>query len=241
MESNETTPQEELLRILDNIKIGGMWQPAHSGLTFVRDGESKLTLMMQDNTAHSSGLRIMYRKVIADVGWSLDETPCQLIDVENPSLQEREFNELKRRQELAQSWECKCKLKLSAFPLEDARWLHEGQEEMRLPTGDIEMVERWTVAIDCPVCDEKIRMEPYDFGLLAGDELYMEYKNDNMIYTALDRMEIIQRIDRKESETMIMLDPFVRSFERFVASSFERQHEPHKEATEEKKNESRYD
>jgi|TARA_R100000479_G_scaffold153292_2_gene89197 hypothetical protein len=212
MESNETTPQEELLRILDNIKIGGMWQPAHSGLTFVRDGESKLTLMMQDNTAHSSGLRIMYRKVITDVGWSLDETPCQLIDVENLSLQEKEFNELKRRQELAQSWECKCQLKLSAFPLEDAKWLHEGQEEMRLPTGDIEMVEKWAVVIDCPVCDEKIRMEPYDFGLLAGDELYMEYKNDNMIYTALGRMEIIQRIDRKESETMIMLGTFCPFF-----------------------------
>lgn len=189
------TPEEEALTILERLRDGGLWQPAGLGLSYVRSGEKELKLTEQENNPTSAQARIRMRILIEKLGWRVDESEAQLIDVQHLSPQERHMQEMMMRQEAAQGWKCECGTPLSAFPLEEGVWTHDGQQEMRLPTGDIEMVEQWSVVISCPVCDKKIPTEPYDYALLAGDDAMVTYSTGKIVYTALSRPEIIERID----------------------------------------------
>jgi hypothetical protein len=169
------TPEEEALTILERLRDGGLWQPAGLGLSYVRSGEKELKLTEQENNPTSAQARIRMRILIEKLGWRVDESEAQLIDVQHLSPQERHMQEMMMRQEAAQGWKCECGTPLSAFPLEEGVWTHDGQQEMRLPTGDVEMVEQWSVVISCPVCDKKIPTEPYDYALvlrLSSEPIY---------------------------------------------------------------------
>jgi hypothetical protein len=196
------TPEEEALTILERLRDGGLWQPAGLGLSYVRSGEKELKLTEQENNPTSAQARIRMRILIEKLGWRVDESEAQLIDVQHLSPQERHMQEMMMRQEAAQGWKCECGTPLSAFPLEEGVWTHDGQQEMRLPTGDVEMVEQWSVVISCPVCDKKIPTEPYDYALLAGDDAMVTYNTGKIIYTALSRPEIIERADKLRDKTL---------------------------------------
>jgi len=204
----EETPEDAVKEILERLREGGLWQPHGLGLSYVKESGNQVTLTVQENTPLSAQARIRMRMLLEDVGWKVDESPCQLVEVEHLTPEQKHIKEIQMRQELAQSWKCSCGTPLSAFPLEEGSWVHEGQQEMLLPTGEKEMVEQWHVMIQCPTCDAEIPTEPYDYGLLAGDDAMLTYNTGKMIYTAVDRPDIINRIDSKLSPTMIIVGSF---------------------------------
>jgi len=198
------TPEDNALTILERLREGGLWQPAGLGLSYVRTGEKSISLITQENNPTSAQARIRMRLLIEGVGWQVDESEAQLKDVQHLSPQQQHMQEMMMRQEMAQNWKCNCGTPLSAFPLEEARWNFDGQEEMILPTGEKELVEQWSVITQCPVCETIVPLEPYDYGLLAGDDAmttysftanplgHQEYK---YTLTALTRPEIIAFMD----------------------------------------------
>ena len=194
--------------ILERLREGGLWQPHGLGLSYVKESGNQVTLTAQENTPLSAQARIRMRMLLEDVGWKVDESPCQLVEVEHLTPEQKHIKELQMRQELAQSWKCSCGTPLSAFPLEEGVWKHEGQQEMMLPNGETEMVEQWHVLITCPTCDAEIPTEPYDYGLLAGDDSMLTYKTSKIVYTAVDRPAIITLVDNKLSESLLILGTF---------------------------------
>ena len=204
----EDTPEEAVKLILERLREGGLWQPHGLGLSYVKESGNLVTLTAQENTPMSAQARIRMRMLLEDVGWKVDESPCQLVEVEHLTPEQRHIKELQMRQELAQSWKCSCGTPLSAFPLEEGVWKHEGQQEMMLPTGENEMVEQWHVLITCPTCDAEIPTEPYDYGLLAGDDAMLTYNTGKLIYTAVDRPLIINMIDSKIGDSLLILGTF---------------------------------
>jgi len=205
---NEETPEEAAKSILERLREGGLWQPHGLGLSYVKEGVNTVKLISQENTPSSAQARIRMRILIEGIGWKVDETICEITEVENLSLEQKHMKEMMMRQELAQSWKCSCGTPLSAFPLENGLWVHNGQEEMLLPNGEKEMVEQWSVEIQCPTCDAKIPTEPYDYGLLAGDDAMLVYKTSKLIYTAVDRPTIITMVDNKVGESLLLLGTF---------------------------------
>ena len=207
MNEEEMNPEESARMILERLRDGGLWQPAGLGLSYVKEGETKLSLISQENNPTSAQARIRMRLLIEGVGWEVDESKVQLKDVQHLSPQEQHMQEMMLRQEMAQNWKCQCETPLSAFPLEEGKWTHDGDEEMILPNGEREMVEQWSVVVSCPVCDMTIPLEPYDYGLLAGDDAMLVYTcRDNPAtkspgpaceyrLTALSRPEIIEHMD----------------------------------------------
>ena len=204
----QITPEEGAKSILERLREGGLWQPHGLGLSYVKEGDQTVKLISQDNSPRSAQARIRMRVLIEDIGWKVDETICEIVEVEHLSLEEKHMKEMMKRQELAQSWQCQCATPLAAFPLEQGVWKHDGQQEMMLPSGETEIVEQWLVVIECPVCDSQIPMEPYDYALLAGDDSMLTYKTSKMVYTAATRPEIIEMIDNKLSEALIILGTF---------------------------------
>ena len=205
---NEETPEDAVKEILKRLREGGLWQPHGLGLSYVKESGNQVTLTAQENTPLSAQARIRMRMLLEDVGWKVDESPCQLVEVEHLTPEQKHIKEMQMRQELAQSWKCSCGTPLSAFPLEEGVWKHEGQQEMLLPNGETEMVEQWHVLITCPTCDAEIPTEPYDYGLLAGDDAMLTYKTSKIVYTAVDRPTIITMVDSKLSESLLLLGTF---------------------------------
>ena len=99
--------------------------------------------------------------------------------------------------------------------VEGIGWTVDESEEMALPEGHetdegktTELVEQWSVVITCPVCDVAVPMEPYDYGLLAGDDLMLRYDGAEVTYVALSRPEIINMVDNKLTESIKVLGTF---------------------------------
>ena len=201
----EHNPEEEAKQILEKLRPGGMWEPAGLGLSYVREGETELKLIQQENTPIAAQARVRMRVLVEGIGWTVDEDEVHIADVEHLTPQEKHMKELMLRQESAQKWPCsKCETPLVAFPLEEAVWQFDGQHDMKLPNGEVEKVEQWCVIIQCPVCDTKVPMEPYDYGLIAGDDLMTTYTNDVAKFTILSRMETIEKIDAKSNDIIIL-------------------------------------
>ena len=204
----ELNPEEEARTILDRMRQGGMWEPMGLGLCYVKTGDKSVSLASQENTPISAQARIRMRMLIENIGWKGDETETKIVNVENLDPAERHMRAMQMRQEQAQNWKCDCGTPLSAFPLEEGVWNFYGQEEMTAPDGETGVVEQWAVVISCPVCDKEIPVEPYDYALLAGDDAMITVKTKSMEYTALDRVEIIKRVDDKVVDSVMILGTF---------------------------------
>ena len=203
-EENIPTPEDSARMILERLRDGGLWEPAGLGLSYVREGANSLKLTQQENSPTSAQARIRMKILIESLGWTVDESEAQMIDVAHLSPQERHMQEMMMRQEAAQNWKCSCETPLSAFPLEKGVWTSNGQEEMLLPDGTKEEVEQWSVVITCPVCDTSIPTEPYDYALLAGDDAMTTHRTSKVEFVALTRPEIISEIDNKNSEIIVL-------------------------------------
>lgn len=204
-DEQNTEPQESAHRILEQLRDGGLWQPAGLGLTYIRTGDKTVTLSTQDNTPHSAQARIRMRMLIESVGWAVDESEVVIYDVAAQSPEEVRMQDMKLR-EVAQQWKCKCGTPLVAFPLEEGVWTFDGQEELLLPTGETEMAEQWSVVITCPVCKERIPCQPYDYGLLAGDDALVTYRGSNgTFYRVLTQDEIVELVDQKATSNVYIL------------------------------------
>ena len=203
MEEN-VTPENEVMTILERLRDGGLWQPAGLGLSYVKEEDKHVKLIEQENNPMSAQARIRMRMLIESVGWSVDESEVHVIDTKDISPQERHMQEMMMRQEIAQSWKCNCGTSLAVFELEKGVWTFDGQQEMTLPDGGTETVEQWSVVVECPVCDAKIPMEPYDYGLLAGDEAMLTYRTKKLNYIALERIDIIRKIDSNEHDIVVL-------------------------------------
>ena len=199
MNEEDTNPEESARMILERLREGGLWQPAGLGLSYIRTGEKSVSLISQENNPTSAQARIRMRILIEGVGWTVNESEAQLKEVQHLSPQEQHMQEMIMRQEMAQNWKCNCGTPLSAFPLENGVWTHDGQDEMALPNGEKELVEQWSVVVECPVCETIVPLEPYDYGLLAGDDAMLSYsfvlEKRKYTLTALSRPEIIDRVD----------------------------------------------
>lgn len=203
------TPEDTVRTILSRLREGGLWQPAGLGLSYVRTGDDTIMLGVQENTAVAAQARIRMRNLVESIGWHVDESDVTLVDVAAKTPQERHMEEMMLRQNVAQNWKCACGTPLVAFPLEDGVWTHDGQEEMLLPNGETEMVEQWSVVITCPVCEVRIPCEPYDYGLIAGDDAMLTYRTPEGVgYEALDRSTIIEYVDSMRTGDMLVLGTF---------------------------------
>ena len=162
-------------------------------------------MVQQENTPLAAQARVRMRVLVESVGWTVDEEEVNMVDTSHLSPQEKHMQEIMLRQQAAQRWPCpKCETPLVAFPLEEAVWQFDGQHEMQLPDGTVEEVEQWCTIIQCPVCDTKVPMEPYDYGLIAGDDLMTTYNNEVVKFTVLSRPEVIQKIDAKDNDVIIL-------------------------------------
>ena len=205
---NKETPREAVKNVLERMSEGALWQPKGLGLSYVKSGAQAVILISQENIPTSADARARMRMLIERIGWTVDESICEIIDVEYLTLEQKHAKEVKILQDMAKNWECSCGTRLSKFPLDEAPWFYNGDEEMITQNGEIEIVERWHVLIKCPNCEMEIKVDPYDYRLLGDEELMFNYKTSQISYKVLEKHQIIERIDNKSSDNIIILGTF---------------------------------
>ena len=193
-------PNEEAVewakQFFAQIGVGGVWSPEGSGVTYVRQDESTFALvrMLDHPTAKSHHAR--FKKLFDAVSVELLDGDGVVLVPHAMSAQENLEQEFEHKREITQSWRCECELPLAEFDL--AKRIDEFIEEkdVLLSNGDTTPVQIWGCCIICPSCEKEVRMDPDDFQLLAGDDLFMRWRDrEDGIYKALTRMEICDLTD----------------------------------------------
>ena len=202
------TAQYEIKNILERMREQGLWQPSGLGLSYVKEGDKTVKLISQENTSKSADARARMKILVERAGWKVDDSICEIIEATHFSPEEQQMDEITQRRKLAQAWKCSCGTRLSSFPLHEGVWKKDGQQEIIMANGEAEITEQWSVTITCPVCDMQVPLEPYDYCLLADTECMLSYKTSKMIYTIVNRPNIIETIDNNFSESMIILGSF---------------------------------
>jgi hypothetical protein len=205
---NKETPREAVKNVLERMREGGLWQPKGLGLSYVKSGGQTVILISQENIPMSADARVRMRMLIESAGWTVDESICEIIDVEYLTLEQKHAKEMMTRRDIAKNWKCCCGTKLSKFPLDRAPWFYNGDEEMVTQNGEIETVEQWHVLIKCPNCGLETPTDPYDYGLIGDDGLLFNYYTSQISYRVLDKDELIERIDNKLSDNIIIVGTF---------------------------------
>jgi len=98
--------------------------------------------------------------------------------------------EFERRQDIARAWVCNCGYPLANNQLENAKAEYVETIEAQTDTKETVPIDLWRYMLSCNECGEEISVDPDDFHLLAGDELFMRWTSSTHRYSALTRMQL---------------------------------------------------
>lgn len=174
-----------------SIGVGGVWAPDESGVTYIKQDEDTFALirMVDHPTAHEHHKRF---KILYDAtDFSIIDSDDMVIVPPAMNLEEHSRQELLHNKRIANGWKCRCELRLAEFELENRIDRFMGNREIVNPDGEKVEEGRWACVIVCPSCELVHNMDPEDYHLLAGAELFMQWKDsEGGIYKAQKPMEI---------------------------------------------------
>ena len=187
-------PSEELLNWgrehFASMSVNSIWSPDDSGVTFRKMDEKTFALVYRMNhpvsETHYERLKILLQECDYIVSEPDD------VEVVTPPLnpQAQAQMEFERRQEIARAWVCNCGYPLANNELENAKAEFVETVEAQTDTKETVPIDLWRYILSCNECSEEISVDPDDFHLLAGDELFMRWSSSTHRYSALTRMQL---------------------------------------------------
>ena len=182
--------------MFEQIEIGGVWAPIHSGVEYTRTGEKEMSLTRLMNHPSAGAIHARILETIEKTDWNMREDQAQLVTPPlDPVAAIHERKE--REQEIAEKWQCPttdCNTLLRDMSLEEGIWTYEGMQQALTDDGNVVDTERWSVRVNCHDCGAAIALEPYDYTILGGDELSWSWGP----YEVMERESIIQAVDNGE-------------------------------------------
>ena len=165
-----------------SIGIGGIWSPDGAGLTYQK---------LDDNT------------LMMAVGINIAEG--EQVDYEPPTNPEQAYvMEQQHKMEIAQTWTHDCGKRICEMALDEAVAYFVSEQEVLMESGDTDTIEVWAYKMQCPECDGEINMDPDDYHLLAGDELFMQFvDSDGTKLQAMTRRQMIETADTNELGVLV--------------------------------------
>lgn len=179
-----------------HIGVGGVWSPDGSGVTYVRQDDDTFALMRMVDHPTATAHHARFKKLFDAVGIELLEGDGAVLVPPAMSAQENAEQEFEHKRQIAQGWRCECDYPLANFDLENRKDVFVEDKEVLLSNGDTHPVEVWSCNVICPSCDKEVTMDPDDYNLLAGDELFMRWTDsDGCVYVALTRHQMKEMAD----------------------------------------------
>ena len=197
-EEEEWKPNKELSEWAKNhfkeMNIGGVWMPEGSGLTYKKgDGKSWTLVQMVDSNESKDNHERM-KVLMWDVGIGINDGDFKTLPQPQNDM-EAHMMEVQMKRELAQSWADKDGTPLIELGLEDVYPEYIEDREILMENGDPTTIEIWAYKALNTNTNEYISIDPDDYRLLMGDEMFMRFRHKDCIYRALNRQEMVEAID----------------------------------------------
>jgi len=175
----------------DGMGIGGIWSPEGAGLTYKKENDTtwKLIRKMEHPSVEENHKR--FSALMISVGINMIEG--DEVGYEPPASPEEAYaQELEHKMEIAKSWACECgEYKLMDMDLTQGKPRFLETQEVLLEDGETDEVEVWAYMLEC-VCGKFLNVDPDDYHLMAGDQLFMRYVNtDGVTVQAMTRRQMI--------------------------------------------------
>jgi len=172
---------------LDALDEGHVWNTGE--VQYQHTGDKQLLLLTRTERAAGAHERIC--TVLDTLGWTCVDDAA-VITPDDP------VEQLIQAQQFAKEWRCPndgCETLLIDCALEGAVWVNHGLQLAVAPDGTETEAERWLVDVACVDCSSVIAMNPLDYALIAGDDLFHTFRCDGLTYRVLSREATIALID----------------------------------------------
>lgn len=187
-------PSEELIKWGEehfaSMAVDSIWSPDDSGVTFRKTDDKTYALVYRMNHPVSEEHYQRLTILLKECGYTVEEPDD--VQVVTPPLnpQAQAHMEFERRQEIARAWVCECGYPLANCDLEGATAEYVETVDAQTDTNETVPIDLWRYMLKCDNCDKVNSVDPDDFHLLAGDELFMRWDSSNKKYIALTRAQL---------------------------------------------------
>ena len=120
--------------------------------------------------------------------------------------------DVQMKRQLAQSWTDKDGTALTDMDLENVYPEYVEDREILLEDGNTTTIEIWAYKALNPNTNEYISIDPDDYHLLMGDEMFMRFKCGDHVFTAVSREELVTLIDEEESALFMVGSKRIETF-----------------------------
>lgn len=191
-----------MLEHFNAMAANSIWRPDDTGLRYRKTGDDVLTL--EHRVDHPQSLEHHQRitaimesvNLRTEIGDDIMVTPAAL------TPEEAFRREMQERQRIAESWTVEDGTRIADLPLENAQPEYIGDREILLDDGETTTVEDWGISV--PWGDgQSVLMSPDDYNILAGDDLFMRYKNEFGYVIAMSRQQMFDFADRGELGVLV--------------------------------------
>ena len=187
-------PSEELIKWGEehfaSMAVDSIWSPDDSGVTFRKTDDKTYALVYRMNHPVSEQHYERLTILLKECGYTVEEPDD--VQVVTPPLnpQAQAHMEFERRQEIARAWVCECGYPLANCDLESATAEYVETVDAQTDTNETVPIDLWRYMLKCDNCDKVNSVDPDDFHLLAGDELFMQWGSKDGQYIALTRAQL---------------------------------------------------
>lgn len=192
---------------LNKIEMNRPWNPPFHNAYYERTGEKEISLLFRSNDNNSQKLHDDMTAMVESIGWEMKEMAADVLPPEEVA-----HRIIQSKQNESRNWKCPtdgCEEYIVTMPLEEAKWVNMGEQEMVQPDGQSVNTERWGTNVICHSCGHEIFMEPNDYAVVAGDDLFWTYKATNgVVYTMQSRESIVDLIDSGAGESLVLTGTF---------------------------------
>ena len=194
MRTMDWQPSEDLIKWGEehfaSMAVDSIWSPADSGVTFRKTDDKTYALVYRMNHPVSEQHYERLTILLKECGYTVDEPDD--VQVVTPPLnpQAQAHMEFERRQEIARAWVCECGYPLANCDLESATPEYVETVDAQTDTNETVPIDLWRYMLKCSNCGKVNSVDPDDFHLLAGDELFMQWGSSDRQYIALTRAQL---------------------------------------------------
>ena len=178
-----------------------IWRPEGTGLRYRKLDDE--TLALEHRVDHPDSLhhherivRLLNAVNLKAVDDDVMVTPAAL------SAEEAFMREVEERQAIAGSWTTPDGTRLADLPLEEGVPTYMGEREVLLDDGETQTIEDWAVIVPYE-SGEDIVMNPDDYNLLAGDDLFMRAKTSLGWLRAMTRQQMYEAGKTRELGVLV--------------------------------------
>jgi len=171
--------------------VDSIWAPDDSGVQYRKMSDNSYALVFMLNHPMAQEHHMKFTLLMEACGYTMEE-PDALETVTPPldpmAQAEMQYN---AKQEIAQSWACECGFPLANNDLEKSKYEYIETVDADTSNGTTVPIDLWRVVIGCASCGQDINMDPDDYHLLAGDNLFMRWVSSTHKYVAQTREQLV--------------------------------------------------